>query len=70
MDGTFDATNIFSFRHFAMDSVLAHPFATTLKQHQLKFESASLPITISLVIFVIFAIRVIVNVSPHELLWR
>jgi hypothetical protein len=53
-----------------MDSVLAHPFATTLKQHQLKFESASLPITISLVIFVILAIRVIVIVSPHELLWR
>lgn len=53
-----------------MDPVLAHPFGTTLEQRQLKFGFASLPITISLVIVVILAIRLIVNVSPHELLWR
>jgi len=49
-----------------MGKVLAHPFAAA----QSKFGSTSLPITISLLVAVILASRLILKVCLHEMLWQ
>jgi hypothetical protein len=53
-----------------MDSLLAHPFATSLEQLQLRFSFASLPINLLLAILVILTTRFFVKVSPYEFLCR